>query len=224
MRIRYNRKARPALDSCAFYVRSPKDLRGRWAGEFAAGRPLYLELGCGKGSFIAETAASHPECSFIAADIKSEMLYLAMKNIEKSFGEAGREPDNVLISVMQIMLIGDYFSKEDAVDGIYINFCNPWPKHKHHKRRLTHPQQLMQYREFLKDGGSIMFRTDDDDLYRDSLGYFKSCGFSIETSGSYASRDDPARPDIAFTEHELMFLGEGKPISYLRAVKMPLSD
>ncbi len=55
--------------------------------------------------------------------------------------------------------------KEDYAERIYINFCNPWPRGKHKKRRLTHTRQLIQYRDFLVDGGEIHFKTDDDELF-----------------------------------------------------------
>ena len=71
---------------------------------------------------------------------------------------------------------------EDEVSRIYINFCNPWSKNdSSHKHRLTYPRQLIAYREFLKDGGEIYFKTDDDDLFRDSVEYFPASGYDIES-------------------------------------------
>lgn len=65
------------------------------------------------------------------------------------------------------MQIDSVFSKEDGIERIYINFCNPWPKSKHKKRRLTHYRQLIKYKEFLN--GEIWFKTDDDDLFAESV-------------------------------------------------------
>ena len=89
-----------------------------------------------------------------------------------------------------------------------INFCNPWPRGKHHKRRLTHTKQLEQYKEFLKDNGKIYFKTDDDNLFEESLNYFKEANFQIEK----LTRDLEAEPDFwenIETEHEKMFKEKG---------------
>ena len=67
----------------------------------------------------------------------------------------------------------DVFSKEDKIDRIYINFCNPWPRPRHRKKRLTHTRQLEKYKEFLKTSGEIYFKTDDDPLFESSLIYLE---------------------------------------------------
>ena len=95
--------------------------------------------------------------------------------------EAGRRPDNILLTIYDIEKIDKIVAPEDGVDRIYINFCNPWPKAKHHKRRLTHTRQLKLYRDFLKPGASVYFKTDDDGLYLSSRSYFLSEGFTLET-------------------------------------------
>ena len=69
--------------------------------------------------------------------------------------------------------------EKDKVERIYINFCNPWPKGKHRKKRLTHTRQLEKYKTFLADGGEIYFKTDDDELFDASLIYFEESGFDI---------------------------------------------
>ena len=106
---------------------------------------------------------------------------------------------------------------DDRVERIYINFCNPWPKPRHQKRRLTHTRQLLQYRTFLIDGGEIWFRTDDDGLFEDSHTYFAQAGFEILEE----SWDLPpgTRPECPETEHERMFRDEGIPIKFLIARK-----
>lgn len=101
------------------------------------------------------------------------------------------------------------------MDRIYINFCNPWPKKKHKKKRLTYPRQLFSYQEFLKDGGEIWFKTDDDELFEESLEYFKLCGFTQK----YLTRDlaNSGFAENILTEHEKMFMEQGIPIKFLIA-------
>ena len=112
-----------------------------------------------------------------------------------------------------LMQFSEYFSPEDRVERIYINFCNPWPKGKHKKRRLTHPRQLQQYRTVLD--GEIWFKTDDDELFEESILYFQECGFDIV----FQTTDLHKEPDIQSfrTEHEAMFEEMGKTIKFLIA-------
>ena len=98
---------------------------------------------------------------------------------------------------------------------IYINFCNPWPRGKHHKKRLTHEKQLEQYKKFLK--GEIFFKTDDDNLFEDSIKYFERSGYNIQKiTKDLASEKDfwNGQPNIE-TEHERMFKAEGIKIKAL---------
>ena len=145
------------------------------------------------------------------------MLGLAMRNIKKEYAALEHETDNVLIFSQEIMLINKVFSEKDSFDRIYINFCNPWPKTHDHKKRLTHNNQLMQYREFLKDGGEIRFKTDNDDLFLSSKRYFSECGFEI----MYITEDlhNSGFAENIETEHEKMFSEEGIPIKFLIAKK-----
>ena len=103
----------------------------------------------------------------------------------------------------------------DEVERIYINFCNPWPMKKHNKKRLTYPRQLFFYQEFLKDCGEIWFKTDDDDLFEESLDYFAMCGFTQE----FITYDLAASgfAENIVTEHERMFMDQGIKIKFLIA-------
>ena len=170
MRLRKKPWARPELESCDFFIVNPKEYKGKWKELFGNDKPIYLELGCGKGTFMAVHGSQNPDINYIAIDIKDEVLVLAKRNIEKAFKEAGRPVvDNVKLMAQEILIINEILGEEDTIDRIYINFCNPWPKDRHKKRRLTHTRQLDQYRTFLKDKGEIYFKTDDDELFEESL-------------------------------------------------------
>ena len=219
MRIRFKPWARPELEASKFYIDNPEDYKGKWNSLFKEKKPLHIELGCGKGSFISKLAVNHPENNYIAIDLVDAMLGLAKRNIEAVYGEAKREVDNVYLTRYDIERVLNIFDKEDNIECIYINFCNPWPRGKHHKKRLTHTRQLEKYREFLKDGGEIYFKTDDDALFTDSLTYFEGCGFRILDK----TYDLESRPDFwnnIMTEHEKMFMEQGIKIKALKAQKM----
>ena len=215
MRIRFKPWARPELAACGFCADDAPALRGHWRQEMARPeQPFYVELGCGKGGWIAQAALLHPEINYLALDIKSEMLGMAKRKLEAAYAAAGRTPDNVRLAALNIERITSVLSPEDAVDRIYINFCNPWPKASHKKRRLTHPRQLCQYAAFLR--GELHFKTDDAELFDESVGYFTESGWQILRKTDDLHADEPA--DNLRTEHETMFTEMGKKIHFLVAV------
>ena len=217
MRMRKKPWARPELESCDFFVISPKEYKGKWKMLFKKEQPIFLELGCGKGTFMAVHGSENPDINYIAIDIKDEVLGLAKRNIEKAFKEKGRAVDNVKLMAQEIGLINEMLGEDDLVSRIYINFCNPWPKEKHKKRRLTHTRQLEQYKVFLKDEGEIYFKTDDDELFEESLEYFKEAGFKIKYI-TYDLHNSDFDGNVE-TEHEKMFTEKGIKTKFLIAIK-----
>ncbi|MGL5615766.1 MAG: tRNA (guanosine(46)-N7)-methyltransferase TrmB [Sarcina sp.] len=218
MRMRKKPWARPELESCDFFIINPKENKGKWKETFKnKDREIHLELGGGKGTFMAILASENQDTNYLSIDIKDEVIVLAKRNIEKAFKEANIENiDNVKIMAQEINIITEAFGDGDVIDRIYINFCNPWPKDRHKKRRLTHTRQLENYKTFLKKGGEIRFKTDDDELFEESLEYFKESGFEIK----YITRDlhnSDFEGNIR-TEHEEMFSSKGIKIKFLIAV------
>lgn len=219
MRIRFKKWARPELEASNFYVDNPEAVKGKWKEKFKnPNQPLYLELGCGKGYFIANLAVNNPNINYIAIDLVDAMLGLAKRNVEEIYGKEKKDVENVLLTRFDIERINLILSKEDLVKRIYINFCNPWPRGKHHKKRLTHIRQLEKYKEFLADGAEIFFKTDDENLFNDSLKYFIEAGFKI-ISKTYDLHKEPIFDVNIETEHEKMFSNQGIKIKALIARK-----
>lgn len=208
MRIRFKPWARPELEASSFYIDNPEDYKGKWRSLFENDRPIHLELGCGKGGFISKLASQNLDINYIAIDMVDAMLGLAKRNIESVYAEKNIPVKNVYLTrydIERILLIMD---DTDKIDRIYINFCNPWPRGKHRKKRLTHTRQLERYRQFLKDGGEIYFKTDDDGLFNDSLLYFEQAGFEI-INKTFDLENTPNFWDNIETEHEKMFKEQG---------------
>ena len=209
MRIRYKKWARPELEASKFYIDEPEKMKGEWKKQFEkSSQPLHLELGCGKGQFIAKLALENPEINYIAIDLVDAMLGLAKRNIEQTYQEANKEPKNILITRFDIERILFILEKQDEVERIYINFCNPWPRGKHRKKRLTHSKQLEKYKQFLKKDGEIYFKTDDDELFETSLNYFEESGFKI-VKKTYDLHQELIFEKNIETEHERMFSEQG---------------
>ena len=222
MRIRFKKWARPELEASEFYIDTPEEYKGKWQTLFENDNPIHLELGCGKGGFISQIAPKNMDINYIAIDLVDAMLGLAKRKIEENYKELEKEPKNIYITRYDIDRILNIFNENDKIDRIYINFCNPWPRGKHHKKRLTHTRQLEKYKKFLSDDGMIYFKTDDDNLFIDSLTYFKEAGFTLAkvTYDLVSEEDFWNGEENIETEHEKMFKEQGIKIKALIAIKI----
>ena len=218
MRIRFKPWARPELEASYFYEDIPENYIGKWKEKFKKpNQPLHIELGCGKGSFISELAFKNQDINYIAIDLVDAMLGLAKRKVEEKYNETNLKVDNLILVRYDIERINSIINREDEIQRIYINFCNPWPKPKHKKKRLTHTKQLEHYKEFLKPGTEIYFKTDDDGLFNDSLKYFEEAGFDILKKTFDLHNEDILNGKNIVTEHEKMFSDEGIKIKALIA-------
>ena len=209
MRIRYKKWARPELEASKFYEDNPEEWKGKWKEHFTkTSNPIHLELGCGKGQFISKLAVENQNTNYIAIDLVDAMLGLAKRNIENTYKEENIEPENVIITRFDIERINLILDGKDNIERIYINFCNPWPKGKHRKKRLTHSKQLEKYKQFLQPNAEIYFKTDDDGLFESSLIYLEESGFKV-VSKTYDLHKEPIFKNNIETEHEKMFTEQG---------------
>lgn len=205
MRLRKKWWARPEMEKDEKSIMDPFPLKGKWQEHFGNDNPIHVELGCGKGQFISTLAKQNPDINYIAIDLKDEVLVFVLRKIN----EMGLT--NVRIIPVFIERIDEIFS-EDEISKIYINFCNPWPKVSHHKRRLTHPRFLTKYKTFIKKGTEVWFKTDDDDLFESSLEYFKDEGFE-ELYRTWDLLDSDFEGNV-MTEYEEKFSSFGMKIKF----------
>lgn len=225
MRIRKKKWAEPELAVCDFFVKNPEEHTGQWKKAFKKEQPLYLEIGCGKGGFAGRLALENPDKNIIALDIKIDMLGVGRRTIVKLFEENGKMQDditNLLLVNYNVEQLDKIITSDDKIERLYINFCNPWPRPKHKKRRLTYYKKLEMYKKFLKKDAEIRFKTDDDELFDESLEYFEQSGYEI----TYLTRDlhNSDVMDNIETEHEKMFSAEGIKIKYLIAKQKTIEN
>lgn len=208
MRIRKKVWAEPELQNCSYFIKEPVGFKNCWQDKFYEKQPIHLDLGCGKGVFLAQIAYNKPDINYIGIDISQDILGVARRNIEETFQD--RSPENVLLFKYNIEKLGEVFSAGDGIERIYINFCNPWPKSRGHKKRLTHPRQLEEFFKFLNPGVEIWFKTDDSSLYLATLRYFKETGMNIK----FQTEDlhSVSGVENVLTEHEIKFSAQRIPI------------
>lgn len=177
---------------------------------FGNDNPVRLEIGCGKGKFVCETAQREENINFVAVEKISNVIIDAC---EKAKALALK---NVMFFNCAAEVLPRYF-KDGSFEVIYLNFSNPLPKLGYAKQRLTHPKFLEAYKKLLTDNGEIRQKTDNKDFYIFSLESFKECGFKIvETCEDLKNSGIVGNVE---TEHEKKFSEQGLPIYFIRAVK-----
>ncbi len=188
-------------------------LKGRWAADFFKnGKPITLELGCGKGEYTVGLGAADPERYFLGIDIKGARMWRGAKTATE-MGLA-----NVGFLRTRIEFIESFFAPEE-VSEIWITFPDPQLKKGREKKRLTSPVFLAWYARFLAPGGVIHLKTDSRELHDYTLRVIEANGLPCEIASAdiYGERLDEVDPALTLkTTYERRFLEEGKPITYLR--------
>lgn len=206
MRLRKKHFAIPELEENKKVFLHPEENKGSWTEVFKNNNPIHLELGAGRGGFALRMAEKNSEINFLALDLEANVFVYAGRLIKEA------DLNNLFGILARAENLADYFAKGE-VSKIYINFCNPWPKPRQHKRRLTHPRLLEVYKNILRPGSEIEVKTDDEDLYLASLEYFKDSGFEVLE----ATDDLEERGDSILTDYEKKWRSQGIKIKYIKA-------
>ena len=201
MRIRKKKHTSERIDLCAEYF---------YKSEPQKKQPAVLEIGCGKGDFICETAQQFPDADFVAVEKISDVIVAAMEKA-KSLNLS-----NVKFIVSDAKNLADYFPS-NSIDTLYLNFSDPWHKRYQHNKRLTSPEFLGVYKKFMKPDAEIILKTDNTELFNYSLKTLPLNNFKItrKTYDLYASEFLDGNVQ---TEYEKKFVEQNIKICYLIAV------
>ncbi|MDF2891970.1 MAG: tRNA ((46)-N7)-methyltransferase TrmB [Clostridia bacterium] len=188
----------------------PALLKGKWSEEFGNSNPINVELGMGRGQFITTNAYKHPNNNYIGIEKKNEVVLSALQRVL----DFDHPIQNLRMLPTNIDFISELFGAQE-IDRLYINFCDPWPKDRHAKRRLTHRGYLNEYKELLKPKADIIFKTDNRELFDFSIEEFQACGYEItEITYDLHKLEDP---ENVMTEYEKKFSEMGVKINRLKA-------
>ena len=200
----------PRMERCAhLLIAEPEALRGKWREEFRDYREIRLELGCGKGRFTVEQAKAEPEVLLLALEKVPDAMVVAM---ERAVAEGVA---NVRFLDRDAGLLGEIFAPGE-VARLYINFCDPWPKSRDAKLRLTAPGFLRRYAEALPVGGAIHFKTDNAPLFDWSIVQMESEGWTLKNVTHDLHKNGPVG---VMTDYEAKFYDQGVKINRLEAVR-----
>lgn len=205
MRLRNIKGSREYIAESPFVVQDAKAQKGRWQEIFGNQNPLHIEVGMGKGRFLMELAWGTPRINYIGIEKFSSVLFRAIQKQEEL------ELENLRLIRMEAEEICDVFAEEE-VAKIYLNFSDPWPKDRHHKRRLTSREFLARYGQILQENGSIEFKTDNRPLFDFSLIEAKEAGWKLEAVTYDLHQDEQMNQGNIMTEYEERFSEQGNPI------------
>ena len=210
MRMRKKPNLLPRMERAAsVLITGPEELPGRWRTRFPGFDALHLELGCGKGRFTADTAAAATEVLLVAVEKVPDAMVVGMERAME------RGLENVRFLDRDVTLLPEIFAPGE-VDRIYLNFCDPWPKSRDAKHRLTAPGFLRLYADALAEGGQLWFKTDNLPLFQWSVEQFTAEGWVLSEVTNDLHADGVQG---IMTDYEAKFHAQGVKINRLVATR-----
>ena len=207
MRLRNFKNKKEIMDNSSYLVKDPTLYKGKWNTLFDNNNPIYIEIGMGKGKFIIDNAIHYPNINFIGIEKYDSVIAKGLQKVPEGL-------NNLVMVRWDALNINDIFYKE--IDRIYLNFSDPWPKKRHHLRRLSSRVFLEKYEDIFKSDKVIEMRTDNRDLFQYSLVSFSEFGYTLENVSLDLHTDDMP---LITTEYEDKFSKDGMPIYYVMCNK-----
>ena len=210
MRLRNVKNKEEIMNQSTYLLKEATTYKGKWSKFFKNNNPIYIEIGIGKGKFIIENALNNPNINYIGIEKFDNVIVKSLQKIPEGL-------NNLVMIREDALNITDLFDHE--IDHLYLNFSDPWPKKRHHLRRLSSSIFLEKYDEIFKNVQSIEMRTDNRELFEYSLVSFSKHNYIFEDISLDLHHDNP--PSIT-TEYEDKFSEKGFPIFYVLCKKTPV--
>ncbi|MEE3494225.1 MAG: tRNA (guanosine(46)-N7)-methyltransferase TrmB [Butyrivibrio sp.] len=206
MRLRNIAGSREVIAESKYTVKDPEQKKGLWKKEiFGNNNEIHIEIGMGKGRFIMDMAALHPDINYVGIEKYSSVLLRAIQKQEEL------QLPNVIFIRMDAEDITEVFD-ESEVGKIYLNFSDPWPKDRHAKRRLPSREFLKRYDKILKADGVVEFKTDNEGLFTFARDEVEPAGWNIDAITYDLHNDEVMNEGNVMTEYEEKFSSLGNPI------------
>jgi tRNA (guanine-N7-)-methyltransferase len=186
------------------FIDNPEEKKDNWKDVFGNGNPIHVELGGGKGRFLTTLAQRNPDINYIFIELRGEVMMKAIEKVQE------QKITNIKFVLRNIDKIEEFFGR-DEMDRFYINFCDPWPKARHYKRRLTYRGRLKKYSQILKSDGWVHFKTDELSLFEFSLNEFVDLNLKVKNIS--LDLHSSTMEDNIMTEYEEKFSNRGRNIN-----------
>lgn len=210
MRLRNIPGAGEAVAESLYVIHEPQQYKGKHREIFGNDHPIHIEIGMGKGKFIIQMAKLHPEINYIGIELYSSVLLRALQKMDQ-LRQTDQVPENLRFMCIDAKLLGSVFDREE-IDRIYLNFSDPWPKDRHAKRRLPSKEFLKLYEGFLKQDGTLEFKTDNRGLFDFAVEELPKAGWESLAITYDLHHDDKMKEGNVMTEYEEKFSSIGNPI------------
>ncbi len=188
----------PAADSIEY---TPPDYFAPLQLEEIFGRraPVHIDLGCGCGAFLVAMAKANPQCDFLGI----ERLVGRVRKVCKRAANAGL--GNVRILCLESLYTISKLIAPASISVVHVMFPDPWPKRKHHSRRLINREFLDAARAALRAGGELRLSTDD-------AHYFEHMNKVAAAHEGFSDIPWPDDPEYPRTDYEKHFRAKGLAI------------
>lgn len=209
MRLKYVENGYEILEECQQMITIRKAKEEEVWQTLPTHQQLHMELGTGMGDFLLGMAEKHQDWFFIGFERDTKVLVRAARKTEEM------EHGNFRFIHMDAGKALPHFP-DGQIQGIYLNFSDPWPKIRHAKRRLTHYKFLREYQRLLSENGVLEMKTDNLALFEYSLEQLTKEEWTILREERDLHSTDLAADNVE-TEYERKFRAKGQPIYFLRA-------
>ena len=215
MRMRKKKNSEARLSACERYLFETESVMDDPAAAIGMpGSKVYLEIGAGKGGFACKMAERHSDTAYFAMERVTDCVVLCAERAAS--GEHG-ELNNLRFVIDTADNLMHIF-KPGTIDGIFLNFSDPWSKKGYAKRRLTHRRYLAMYLNLLRDGGKLRFKTDNVGLFDFSLEEIEAIGLTLDIVTRDLHHSEWNEGNI-MTEYETNFSEQGMNINMLEITK-----
>lgn len=211
MRLRHIPGSEEEIAASPYVIQNPSGRKGCWKDVFGNENPIEIEIGMGKGRFIMELAALHPNINYVGIERYPSVL---LRGLQK---RAELELNNIYFMCVDAKNLAEIYAPGE-VEKIYLNFSDPWPKDRHEKRRLTSEDFMAVYNQILRPDGVVEFKTDNRGLFDYSLEAIPRAGWKI-ADYTYDLHHSEMGIGNVMTEYEEKFSSKGNPIYKLIACR-----
>lgn len=204
MRMRKLPWAEDYIQAAEVVCKEPALVKGKWK-ETLQKEMLHVEIGTGKGDYWTLMGTMYPQCAWVGIEKDINVAALAVRK----FDQTCASQTNMKFIQGDAEHLEEWFAPHE-IDVIHLNFSDPWPKKRAHKKRLSHASFIQRYADVLAQDGEIQMKTDNSSLFEFSILQFQEANWYLhEVSVDYRREQ---HEEDAITEYEQRFLGKGQPI------------
>ena len=204
MRMRNLPWAKDYLNEHNIVIKDADLKAGSWK-QFLNCDVLHVEIGTGKGDYWTKMSSMYPEFGWIGIEKNTSVAALAVKKYDSL-----ENPNSHMAFIQDDASDLSKWFGEKEIDVIHLNFSDPWPKKRAHKKRLSSDSFIKMYDQVLAADGEIQMKTDNEQLFEFSILAFQNAGWKLIDFTVNYRRDQ--HDEDAITEYETRFMNLGQPI------------